>query len=431
MLTRYIGNYTVYMQGHQLNYYDVFNEEARNALWGYMKKGLFDLGVDAWWLDATEPNLGSIQGAFHLYRTCKGPAAKHVNAYPLMHAKGIYENQRKTSDRKRVFMLSRTGFAGQQRYGSAVWSGDTYHTWDVLKRQISAGIHYCLSGLPYWTTDIGGFYGGDCADPWYREIYLRWFQFGAFCPIFRVHGTQIPREIWQFGEKAESIMHDYLVFRYRLMPYIYSIAWKVTHENYTMMRGLIMDFRRDGKALKVDDQYMFGPSVMVCPVCEEGAKQRSVYLPESNGWYDLWTGQYFEPKQTIQANAPIEKIPLFVKAGSIIPIGPSLQHVAEKPADPVEIRVYGGADASFNLYEDEGDTYNYEKGLYSEILFEWSDDRKELVIGERKGEFDGMLEKRTFQIVLINQNREAGYYDQVQFDQIIEYSGKRVCCPFI
>lgn len=403
VIEKYMGKYSGALQGYQRNYYDPFNTEARNLLWKRMKEGLFDLGVDAWWLDGSEPNLASMQGMYHLYKTCKGSAAKNLNAYSLMHSKGIYENQRQCSENKRVFILSRTGFTGQQKYASAVWNGDTYCSWEVFKRQIPAGINYCLSGLPYWGTDIGGFSGGNNSDPDFREMYIRWFQFGTFTPIFRAHGTGSYREIWQFGEEAENIMHDYLVLRYRLIPYIYSFAWKVTKENYTLLRGLIMDFREDKGALVITDQYMFG-DFLVCPVTDKSVKSRMLYLPKCSGWYDFWTGEYYSSEQEIEAIAPLDTIPLFVRAGSIIFIGPEIQFTNENKAEPLEIRVYCGDDAEFTLYEDEGDSYKYEEGIFSEIDISWNEALRELKIGHRRGEFPGMEESRLFRIVLIDRN---------------------------
>lgn len=426
VLNKHMCNFSVSFQGSNRNFYDAFQEDARNILWKHMKEGLFDLGVDAWWLDGSEPNLAGIQGVFHLYRTCKGSAAKFLNAYSLMHSKGVCENQRKDCDRKRVFLLSRTGFAGQQRYASAVWNGDIYSSWDVFGKQISAGINYCLSGLPYWGTDIGGFLGWDDSDPDFIELYIRWFQFGTFCPIFRAHGTNSKREVWQFGQEAENIMHEYLVLRYRLMPYIYSVAWMVTKENYTMLRALMMDFREDANALEINDQFMFGPALMVCPITEKGARTRMVYLPKCKGWYDFWTGNYYSGNQNIEADAPVEKIPLFVRAGSIITIGPEMQYADEKQADPIEMRVYCGKEAAFTLYEDEGDNYNYEKGVYSEIPILWSEDKRELAIGERMGSFPVMLGERTFRVVFIDKDRPVEGSGVTEKCYVISYSGHKI-----
>ena len=314
-----------------------------------------------------------------------GSGARYLNAYSLMHSKGIYENQRLTTDKKRVVNLTRSAFAGQQKYATITWSGDVVATWDVFKNQIPAGLNFCMSGLPYWTTDIGGFFvqsaevgelgrglwfrngdfDGGIADDNYKELYVRWFQYGAFCPIFRSHGTDISREIWRFGEPGSWAFDALLKFdnlRYRLMPYIYSLAWKVTGEGYTLMRGLAMDFREDPHVFEIDDQFMFGPAIMVNPITAPKATFRKVYLPMDSNWYNFWTGKKYSGGQTLQVPSPIDEIPLFVKAGSILPMGPFIQYAAES-VDPLELRVYPGADGSFTLYEDENDTYNYEDGM--------------------------------------------------------------------
>ena len=303
-----------------------------------MEEGLFCKGVDAWWLDATEPSLWSLQGAYHMYETCRGPASRWLNAYTLAHSRGIWEHQRQADDTKRVFILSRTGFTGIQKYATAVWSGDTWGSWQTFRRQIADGLQYSLSGLPYWTSDIGGFSSAGCDSPEYRELYIRWFQFGAFCPIFRAHGTRCPREVWQFGEETEKILHRYLMLRYRLLPYIYSLAWQITRCQQTMMRCLWMDFRTDCRTWGISDQYLFGPSLMVCPVTGKGARSREVYLPAGNGWYDFWTNRYSAGGAAVTADAPLDTLPIFVKAGSILLTGPESMYTCEE--NPAEIRVY-------------------------------------------------------------------------------------------
>lgn len=378
-----LGDYTSALQGFRKNYYDVWNPNARDALWRRIEDGLFQKGVDAWWLDATEPNLWSLQGAYHMYDTCCGPASNRLNAYTLAHSKGIYEHQRQTTDEKRVFILSRTGFAGIQKYGTAVWSGDTWGTWKTFRRQIADGLQYCLSGLPYWTSDIGGFMGDSCDSPEYRELYVRWFQFGAFCPIFRAHGTKIPREVWQFGEETEKILHKYLMLRYQLLPYIYSSAWLVTHYQKTMMRPLWMDYRTDSRVKEICDQYLFGPSLMVCPVTEAGASDRKVYLPAGNCWYDFWNHRYYEGGNEIMAEAPLDKIPLYVKAGSILLMAPESMHTCEE--NPVEIRIFSGDDAEFIWYRDRGDTYAYENGKYAEVRILWREETEEVKLCDQQG----------------------------------------------
>jgi alpha-D-xyloside xylohydrolase len=422
VLGDYIGNYQAALQGMQKNFSDFFKPGVGDAFWKRMKQGLFDAGIDGWWLDANEPNLASIQGVFHLYQTAAGPAAAVLNAYPLVQTRSIYENQRKETSAKRVCLLSRSGFAGQQRYAAAVWSGDTYGSWAVLKWNIAGGINYCLSGLPYWGTDIGGFFGGDPDSPAFRELYARWFQYGAFCPIFRAHGTGSKREVWQFGPESEAIQHKYLVLRYRLMPYIYSVAWKVTRDHSTMLRGLVLDFPRDAKACTVADQFMFGPALLVCPVTEPGARERPVYLPAGTGWYDFWTGAYHQGGTTLTAKAPLDQIPLFVRAGSIVVMGPEMQYTSEKQADPLEVRVYAGQDAAFTVYEDEGDNYGYEQGIYAEIPIQWRQGDKTLTLGGRTGRFPGMLERRTIKVKWIGvPGKDSGTCVDVA------YTGEGVC----
>lgn len=380
---RSLGDYSAALQGFRRNYYDVWNPEARDALWRRMEQGLFRKGVDAWWLDATEPNLWSIQGAYHMYQTCRGPALRLLNAYTLAHSKGIYEHQRQTDESKRVFILSRTGFAGIQKYATAVWSGDTWQSWQTFRRQIADGLQYSLSGLPYWTTDIGGFMGDPCDSPDYRELYVRWFQFGAFCPIFRAHGTKSPREVWRFGKKAEDILHQYLTLRYRLMPYIYSLAWQVTRYQNTIMRSLWMDFRADRRCWEIADQYLFGSSLMVCPVTGKGAVSREVYLPDKSGWYDFWSNRYYDGGASITADAPLETLPLFARAGSILLFGPESMHTCEE--NPVEIRVYSGSNAEFIWYRDSGDSYAYETGEYAEVRIVWEEHGRMLTIFPQEG----------------------------------------------
>lgn len=376
-----IGDYTAALQGFRKNYYDVWNPEAREALWRRMEEGLFRKGVDAWWLDATEPNLWSLQGAYHMYETCRGPASRWLNAYTLAHSRGIWEHQRQADDTKRVFILSRTGFTGIQKYATAVWSGDTWGSWQTFRRQIADGLQYSLSGLPYWTSDIGGFSSAGCDSPEYRELYIRWFQFGAFCPIFRAHGTRCPREVWQFGEETEKILHRYLMLRYRLLPYIYSLAWQITRYQQTMMRCLWMDFRTDRRTWGISDQYLFGPSLMICPVTEKGARSREVYLPAGNGWYDFWTNRYSAGGAAVTADAPLDTLPIFVKAGSILLTGPESMHTCEE--NPVEIRVYRGRNAEFVWYRDRGDGYAYEDGEYAEVQIQWNEQSRELKLCPR------------------------------------------------
>ncbi len=390
---------------------DVFNPGARQLFWQQMKTALFDKGVEAWWLDSSEPLdfYGEEQGPMlEGAHTALGDGTRYANMYPLMETQAVYEGQRATTDKQRVFSLTRSAFLGQQRNAATSWSGDIAPTFDSLRRQIPAGLNFSMSGLPYWTTDIGGFQGGHPDDPAYQEVFVRWFQFGAFCPIFRTHGVRKANELWSYGASAQAILTRYDNLRYRLLPYIYSLAWKTTSEGYTPMRALVMDFPDDRKALNVSDEFMFGPALLVNPVTEAGAVTRSVYLPAGTSWYDFWTGTLLKGGQLTNAAAPLETIPLYVRAGSIVPMGPELQYTGEKPADPIELRIYRGADGTFTLYEDEGDGYAYEKGVYSTIDFRWDDATHELMIGARRGSYPGMLTERTFKIVVVGSAHGVG-----------------------
>ncbi|MBN1694779.1 DUF5110 domain-containing protein [candidate division WOR-3 bacterium] len=577
-------------------YYDAFNPDANDVYWKYLKKGLFSKGADAFWVDSPEPDIVNAtmkeSQEYEMKKVGKnylGSWARYLNAYSLAMMDDLYENLKKEEDEKRVYILTRSAFAGQQRDATTTWSGDIGASWEIYKKQIAAGVNFCMSGLPYWTFDIGAFvigayggvFNGGGKDPAYQELYARMFQFGAFCPIFRAHGSETPREIWEFGEFTESMIKiDNL--RYRLLPYIYSLAWKVTSEGYTIMRGLPMDFTGDEKTYWVDDQFMFGSAIMVCPVTEymtyrppehsvpispehfrtedgkpgihaeyyqdsefkkpsheqierdidhlwytgrpdymtdsafsvrwkgklipsetgkhqfhlksydakriildgkelsfvytsveqytesvdlktgreydfvlemqnystgaakmklywktpsifkkeqtveERAETRDVYLPAGSNWVDFWTGKACSGGKTIVADAPVSKIPLFIKGGSIIPMGPFIQYATEKEADPIELRIYPGADAKFKLYEDENDNYNYEKGIYATISFYWNDKKQELTIGDRKGSFPGMLEERTFKIVLVKHEHGTGIEITENPDKIILYKGKKL-----
>jgi alpha-D-xyloside xylohydrolase len=574
-------------------YYDALNPAANQLYWEYLKKGLYSTGIDGWWIDSTEPDVVNALtkkateyemkrlGTNHL-----GSWARYLNTYSLCMTDALYKNLRKESDQRRAYILTRSTFAGQQRNAVTTWSGDIGANWDVYKKQIAAGINHCMAGIPYWTFDIGAFvigsYGGVFSnggkDPAYQEFYTRMFQFGTFSPIFRSHGSETPREIWEFGDFNDTLV-KFDNLRYRLLPYIYSLAWQVTNDGYTIMRGLPMDFTADKKTYSIDDQFMFGPAIMVCPVTEymihrppedsilispehfktkdgkdglvakyyndtefkdlcheqvepninlfwytgwpkyitdatfavrwEGKliptqtgqhrfhmksfgpkrvfldgkelpcnywsvefytvpvdleagkeydfafetsnsaagafraqlfwktpaiharekmvepkeKTRSVYLPDENKWIDFWTGQNFEGGRTLSADAPIDKIPLFVKAGSIIPMGPVVQYSTEKPTEPLEIRIYPGADGAFTLYEDENDNYNYEQGTYSTITFRWNNAKRQLTIDERKGSFPGMLERRTFRIVHVRRDHGTGVEITKNPDKVIPYQG--------
>ncbi len=581
-------------------YFDVYNPAATDLYWKYANEGLFSKGVDGWWMDSTEPDIvNALTQESEEYEMKREPDnhlgtfARYLNTYSLLDTDAIYKNQRKETDRKRVYILTRSTFAGQQRAAATTWSGDIGSSWEVYKRQIAAGINHSMSGIPYWTFDIGGYSLG-CQggvfmnggkDPAYQEFYTRMFQFGAFAPIFRSHGSETPREIWEFGEYT-PVLEKFDTLRYRLLPYIYSLGWQVTHNGYTIMRGLAMDFTGDRKTYSIDDQYMFGPAIMVSPVttfmyhrppelgtlvapaqfktkdgkpglyatyfcdnefktpCHEdvepdvnldwytgyasfitgpkfsirwegklipsetgdyrfdlksfgprrvyldgkevahnyesmeswtvpvalvagkeydfkfetansslGAfraqlywktpaihakesvveareKTRSVYLPAGSSWFDFWTGEKLEGGRNVVADAPIEKMPLTVKAGSILPMGPLLQYSAEKPADPIELRIYPGADGSFTLYEDESDNYNYEKGVYSTIAFYWDDAKRLLTVDARKGEFPGMLTTRVFQVVIVGKSHGTGVDVTSNPDKVISYQGERQVIPF-
>jgi alpha-D-xyloside xylohydrolase len=573
-------------------YYDVYNPEARSLYWQQIKDSLFTRGFDGWWLDATEPETGDLRNdeTKKLMNNALGSGARYLNTYPLMTTTAVYDGQRQVTADQRVYILTRSAFPGQQRNAATTWSGDITASWDVFHRQIPAGLNFCFTGIPYWTTDIGGFtvlVPGGYKNDMYKELFTRWYQYGAFCPVFRVHGSSTPREMWRFGDKGSWAYDTQLKFdnlRYRLMPYIYSLAWKVTHDGYTLMRGLSFDFASDSRVYNIDDQFMFGPAILVNPVtkamyypwveadsgkiiaaenlldldgkpgltggyyqgmnfnklfttrsdqkinfnwnndapfremapdtfsirwrgqliapesgeytfntlADDGtrlfinnrlivdnwqdqapliaagnifleagkkydvkleyyenrigavvqlrwippsekkkaaiqlpAKTRKVYLPGADQWIDFWTGKTFEGGQTITAPAPIEIMPLYVKAGSIIPLGPFIQYTTEKPADPIELRVYPGADGKFELYEDENDNYNYEQGKYAVIPFSWNDKERTLTIGDRQGEFSGMLKERTINVVLVNQSAGTGLEPTKNY-KTVHYSGSGV-----
>jgi len=407
--------------------YDAFNPEARKFYWNLMDQALLKIGVDAWWLDTTEPETEDREtNVLVTSKTFLGNGARYANAYPLMTTEGVYQGQRGETDKKRVFILSRSAFAGEQRNAAAVWSGDVNSDWVFFKKQIPAGLNYSVSGLPYWTTDIGGFVSGNPGDPGYRELFMRWFQFGVFNPILRVHGTRSTNqnELWSYGTEAQKILASYDTLRYRLLPYIYSLAWMGTSQGYTPMRGLIMDFRTDEHSATISDQFMFGPAFLVNPVTDPGVDSRRVYLPKAK-WHDFWRGSSVEGSRMVDASAPIDKLPLFVRAGSLVPMGPEKEWSTEKPEDPIELRVYRGADGDFTLYEDENDGYNYEKGVYATIPLHWDDAKQTLTIGERKGTFPGMLMERRLQIVFVRENHGAGITAESKPDKVLTYSGKQ------
>jgi len=581
--------------------YDAYSREARDIYWKHLNRGLFSIGVDAFWMDATEPELTSSGDSYVTEseikacgRNALGTFSRYLNPYSLMTTQGVYENWRKTTRDKRPFILTRSSFAGQQRYAAATWSGDIGSSRDVFRKQISAGINFCMAGIPYWTTDIGGFlpdsqggmYPEGGSDPAFQELVVRWHQFGAFSPIFRSHGTGTPREPWRFGDPGSGNYESILKFnnlRYRLMPYLYSTAWRVTQTGYTLMRGLAMDFGSDPKVLGIDNEYLFGPSFLVCPVTRElfhktkkqedfipstnlfspdggmgrlrveffkggdfeakvedsfmvetaltwaGSIPESVlnsgytvrwtgqvltqakgtyqfaartdcgvrlwvdgkklidrwdndepsvertcvvlngnmkipiriehwqgkpgaanfkfewipprkaeslpkngiecYLPQGSEWVDFWTGGRISGGRSVARKTPIDLMPLYVKAGSIVPMGPFLQYAEEKPADPIELRVYAGADALFTLYEDEGDNQNYEMGSFAAIALRWDDASKTLILGKRNGGFPGMLKERTFHIILVGSGHGVGVDITQNPDQTIRYTGVEMKVP--
>jgi alpha-D-xyloside xylohydrolase len=347
-----------------------------------------------------------------------------------MTTSAVYRGQRAASDKKRVFILSRSGFAGSQRNAAAVWSGDVNCDWAFFKKQVPAGLNYAVSGMPYWTTDIGGFTIGNPDDPGFRELFIRWFQFGTFNPILRVHGTRTTdqNELWSYGPEAQKILTSFDRLRYRMLPYIYSLAWMVTSRSYTPMRPLVMDFRSDTRATLIGDQFMFGPALLVNPVTEQGADARRLYLPPAR-WVDFWSGAQMEGGRSINAPAPMDRIPLYVRAGSILPLGPDVEWSDQKPADSLELRVYRGADGEFTLYEDENDGYDYEKGVYATIPIRWNDARGELTIGDRKGSFPGMLASRSFRVVLVDESHGTGVAPEAGPGKMVHYTGRAVTVP--
>jgi len=397
-------------------YYNPFDPEGRRVYWNQMNHYLYSKGVDAWWLDASEPEISTPADPF-LYKDVMdnnlGTGARYLNAFSLMQTKGIYEGQRSTTPDKRVAILARSAFAGQQAYGTIMWTGDIAGTWDVFRKQIKCGLNFAMSGLPYWTTDIGGFFINTtdwpkrAEDPGYRELYTRWFQWGTFCPIMRTHGCGPRREMWVMGDESYRIQKKFDELRYRLQPYIYSMAGKVTHSGYTIMRPLIMDFPHDPTAARIYDQYMFGPAMMICPVLEASSKSSEIYLPEGTIWYDFWTNDRFTGSKYIKRDTPLETIPILIRAGSILPMDKVQQYVGEKEPSHLSLYVYTGKSGGYSLYEDEGDNYNYEKGNYSMIPMTWNEETQTFTIAGRSGGFPGMLKKRKFTVCFIDGEKES------------------------
>ena len=426
--------------GYVSTFYDAYNADARLSFWEQIDSSLYSKGIDAWWLDATEPdicsNLPMEERKALMNPTALGSADRYFNSYSLVQAEGVYEGQHSIDPDSRVFILTRSAFAGLQRNSAANWSGDIAARWHDMAAQIPCGLNFCMSGIPYWTMDIGGFsvesryYNPSPADreEW-RELMTRWHQYGTFVPLFRSHGEYPFREIYNTapeGHPAYKSMVEYNKLRYRLMPYIYSLAGQTWLNDYTIMRGLIMDFSLDTAVFDIKDQYMFGPSLMINPVTEYRARSRKVYLPVAYGWYDLRTGKHFAGGMVTEADAPYDYMPVFVREGSVIPFGPALQYTSEKPADPITLYVYRGADASFVLYEDEGDNTNYASGAWSLIPLNWDEEEQTLTIGTRTGEFEGMLRDRTFNVISVSPDKPVKLDFDRTPDKTVRYSGDEI-----
>ena len=436
--------------------YDAFSPVARDIYWKYLKT-LYDYGTDAWWMDSTDPDFFNPRESDYAHQVYGGTWRSQRNAFPLETVRGIYQSQRRDyPNDMRVFIMTRSSFAGQQHYGSNMWSGDVNSSWDMLRKQVPAGLSYSLTGNPNFNTDIGGFFcnayntrgpGSAPQNPQFQELYVRWMQYGLFCPVFRSHGADAPREIWQFGKKGEPVydaIEKQIRLRYRLIPYLYSIAWQVTSNNDSYMRPLFSDFASDKKVWDMTDEFMFGRSILAAPILDpqyteekiirtdamtgwdiiedgtlniensaarsnnlqssminfQSSKTAVKYLPKGTEWYDFWTGKRYKGGQTVTLETSFDRVPMFVRAGSILPLGPEMQYVGEKAWDNLEIRVYPGADGFFTLYEDEGDNYNYEKGYYATITFQWNDRSRTLTIGTRQGDYKGMILNRKFTVVL-------------------------------
>jgi len=421
------------------SYYDAHNPKARDRYWEQARDSLIArYGWDAWWVDQCEPDNGTLLDERRKSDFSVGKGIDYFNTYSLEHTKGLYKGWRADIPGKRAFFLVRQAFAGQQRNATTLWSSDITCTFSAFKSQVPQGINACASGIPYWTSDIGGYHykwnAPDWAKPENRELFTRWFQFGTFCPIFRIHGKG-ERALFSdnWDPKTKAILLNYDKLRYRLMPYIYSLAGRVTMENYTMMRALSFDFRNDPKVYGIPDEYMFGPAFLVNPVTEQlytgknaakGKTTRKVYLPADSQWYDFWTGQQYKGGQEMEVQSPIETMPLYVKAGSIIPMGPDIEYATEKPGAPIELRVYAGANGSFEYYEDENDGYNYEKGAFTTFKISWNDKTRSLTMGDTHGKFVGMLKSHTFHVVMVNDAHGSNVAETEKMDKTMTYSGK-------
>ena len=436
--------------------YDAFSQEARDIYWQHLKT-LYDYGVDAWWMDSTDPDCFNPTEADYEHKAgTNGTWRSLRNAFPLETVKGVYGSQRKEAGNKRVFIMTRSAFAGQQHYGSNMWSGDVASSWDMLRKQLPAGLSFSLTGNPNFNTDIGGFFcsayntkgsGSAPRNPQYQELYVRWMQYALFCPVFRSHGADAPREIWQFGPKGEPVydaIEQAIRLRYRFLPYLYSTAWQVTSNNESYLRPLFSDFAQDKKVWDMTDEFMFGRSILATPIVEaqytkeqiikedamtgwdkkeaktgsEDAatdftvgKTATKYLPKGANWYDFWTGQLYRGGQIVTLQTSFNRVPMFVRAGSILPLGPEMEYVGQKAWDNLELRIYPGADGTFTLYEDEGDNYNYEQGVYTTITFHWHNAKRTLTIGERNGSYPGMLTARKFTLALPDGSKKEVDYD--------------------
>ncbi len=427
-------------KGYLSTFYDPFNPGARKLFWKMVDEKLYPLGFDAWWLDSDEPdmqsNLPMDTRKYLMDPTYLGPGAEYFDAYPLVHCMGFYSGLMSADPDKRVLILSRSAYAGSQRYGAAVWSGDIASTWQDLKGQLPAGLNYSMSGLPYWTFDIGGFAvpskfinAKGAALEESRELLTRWYEFGAFCPIYRSHGQFPYREIFNVapeGSPQYNAMVGVTRLRYRLMPYIYSLAGMAYFKNYTIMRALVMDFESDRKVEKMSDEYMFGPALLVAPVTTYKARTKDVYLPSGTGWYDFYSGKYFDGGKSVDVSAPLDEIPLFIREGSIIPTGPDIQYAEQKTDGEITLHVYSGKDGEFSLYEDDGNTNEYQKGAHSMIDFKWDQKSRILTIGKREGDFAGMARERTFRIIMVSRENPSGFQAAPKEEKSVEYTGKEV-----
>ncbi len=427
-------------------------------------KRLFDYGTDAWWMDSTDPDFFDPRESDYQHPVYGGTWRSQRNAFPLETVRGVYQKQRQTSEQKRVFIMTRSSFAGQQHYGSNMWSGDVASSWDMLRKQVPAGLSFSLTGNPNFNTDIGGFFCGSYntrgsgsapRNPQFQELYVRWMQYGLFCPVFRSHGADAPREIWQFGKKGEPVydaIEKSIRLRYRLIPYLYSTAWQVTNANGSYLRPLFSDFASDKRVWDMTDEFLFGQSILAAPIVEAqyteekiiredamtgwnrkdvtgtdkvlnvdwtATKATKKYLPKGTTWYDFWTNQKYKGGQDVELQTTFDQVPMFVRAGSILPLAPEMQYVGEKSWDELEVRIYPGANGTFTLYEDEGDNYNYEKGKYATITFSWNDAKRTLTIGAQNGAYDGMLHQRKFNIVLTDGT-----------SKVVEYQGQETSVKF-